>query len=193
MSNPTATLGLTKPRYGTEPIIAKDLDLIDAAIAADRVSIAGLSGGGGPHFLAVTLDASLLTNISADNSGGQRLIAAVAGKIIVPVSVVAKYHYGGAAFTGVAFNDLAITPQTGISGFPETMLIGSSQAWLDQTHDLWQVFAPYGANAGSRFDSSGGGDLFLCNQAGEMGGGAGSTVKFYIQYLLFDIAGEVFN
>jgi hypothetical protein len=183
MSNKTANLGIRKPLFGTDPILAAALDQLDAAI---------------PGFATKSLHDTQLANLAADGSGGTQLIPGVAGKIILPTDVMARWTYGGVAvFAGTAFGDLSINPSIGVGGYPETILVSSSKAVLDQTAQRWIRFSSYGASVLTAFDSGAGGDLFLCLNAPDLTGGdvAGNTneLKFYIRYLLFDIATGLYS
>lgn len=189
MSNPTATLGLTKPRYGTEPIIAKDLDLIDAAIAADRVSIAGLSGGGsGFSQVKLTFHDTDILNMQQDGSGGVILLPGVANKYYIPQFCILKFHYGGVAFfTGTVFDDLVLYQGAGIwmTGSTKFLIDGSSTPdIIEMLHFRDQPTQAFLA------DAAGGLAVYLANADtpladGDPGGNTNSLIVT-LGYLTYD-------
>jgi hypothetical protein len=149
----TTRLGLAKPTHGInvvegnspgEPNEAKNLDLIDAAIAALQDAVTSLQGGGGGgggggalSTLTVTLTAAQIKALGATPI--TLLAAQGAGKIIIAFMAVAKLSFGTVAFTDPSGGSLAFGVSLGAPSVQNGFVVGMTSDLILATGDEVQV------------------------------------------------------
>ena len=114
----------------------------------------------------------------------QVLVAAVDGKVIVPVSQVLQFRYGSAPFgnlTGLNPANLALT----YDGAPlsTTIIVQTLFGFLDQTSDQIEV-AMAGMSPIFNLSDAQGKSLVVINVGGDLTGGDGGEVIFTLYYTL---------
>lgn len=147
------------------------------------------------HQAQVTLTNADILGMN-DDVAPVLVVAAISGKCLIPIAVVAKFHFGGTSFfTGVATGDLHVSPGSAF-GFPNPLFIGSTQFFVDgsQQNNTVQAFLPSSSNflvIGNA--ATGLGSLLVSTSSTLVGGLGANTMTVSIQYLIYDVTTGTFS
>lgn len=146
------------------------------------------------HQTQTTLNNSQILNMGSDNAP-VIVVAAISGKVLVPMSVLAKFTFVTTAYGGVASTDLQISADATPEGFPLPIFVASSLNFLDGSNGATtaQLFLSAGTGFNNIYLSTGAGNLVICSNSDFTGGNAGNALLVSVQYLIYDIVTGVFS
>lgn len=165
-----------------------------AVVATNGDYTAAQVGAFAAHQTQTTLSNSQILNMGNDNSA-VTVVTAIAGKILVPISVLAKFSFVTAAYGGVGTSDLHVSADATPAGFPLPIFVASSSSFLDGAVGATsaQLFLSAGTGFNNIYLSTGGGNLVISCTSNLTGGNAANTLLVSVQYLIYDIATGVLS